>query len=118
VSSSRQRPAIPQTQDSIREREFAQWDAHVDKYSSTIPIIQVNRSHQISNGEVYNSTVKGGRPPVVTASIIGKYIQFMHESLFGSYTIPLALAKRAAAGGDVSMSTGIQSKCQWGMSVL
>ncbi|KIM84095.1 hypothetical protein PILCRDRAFT_6400 [Piloderma croceum F 1598] len=108
VSSSKQQPAIPQTQDSIREREFAQWDAHVDKYSSTIPIIQVNRSHQISNGEVYNSTVKGGRPPVITASIIGEYIQFMHESLFGSYMIPLALAKCAAAGGDISTSTVIQ----------
>jgi hypothetical protein len=65
---------IISTQQSIRESEFALWDAHVDKYSSAISVIRVNRAHKISNGEVYNPSIKGGRPPVVTASIIGKFL--------------------------------------------
>jgi len=62
------------TQQRIRESEFALWDAHVDKYSSAISVIRVNRAHKISNREVYNPSIKGGRPPVITASIIGKFL--------------------------------------------
>jgi hypothetical protein len=60
------------TQQRNRDSEFALWDAHVDRYSSAISVIRVNRAHRINNGEVYNPNIKGGRPPVVTASIIGK----------------------------------------------
>ncbi|KIM71800.1 hypothetical protein PILCRDRAFT_16717 [Piloderma croceum F 1598] len=79
------------TQNSIWETQFALWDAHVDKYASTISIIQVHRANRISNGEVYNPNSKGGRPPVITASVI-------------------ALAKRAAAGNKITVDGGTQGE--------
>jgi len=67
---------IHPTQNTIQEVQFALWDAHVDKYASAISVIQVHRANRTSNGEVYNPNSKGGRPLVITASVIGKLMTF------------------------------------------
>ena len=52
------------SQQRTRDSEFALWDAHVDRYSSAISVIRVNRAHRINNGEVYNPNIKVGDHPL------------------------------------------------------
>ena len=72
---------IHSTQNTIQEAQFALWDAHVNKYASTISVIRVHRANRISNGEAYNPNSKGGRPPVITASVIGKLMTFSMRTI-------------------------------------
>jgi hypothetical protein len=62
----------PLTQMDKRKAEFALWEASVEKYASTVPIIQVRREIQKQKGVVFDPTKKGGRPPENSASVKGK----------------------------------------------
>ena len=64
-------PTSHGAQHNLREAGFALWDAHVEKYASTISVVQVHQSLRAQNGEIFNAAIKGGRPPTITASLIG-----------------------------------------------